>query len=333
MKNPVNRQSSFKSKPSLALKAAWRSLYWKVRPRNKNGSNQRCHFVCFASFGSPIRPWLEAQQFLLCLRMQALGVFDKITAYQHDHLPDDYKRQREKRDRKRDRKRSIFKDSFLWKPFVLNQALQDMHDGDLLLYMDCNWHIAEGKEGGGLGSLYNCLFLVQQSDCGILIFPEDRSLQLWTRKDALAYSGLEEKYFDVPQVVSSSIFVRKCAQASSIIDEWCETSRKRPDLFEDEPGFLPPPPNYVKHKHDQAILSCILTKKGCHPLAINGELPLIKTSVEEQRASSIRVYVGGLGLAIRVKRSTLSDYKKFSDKLFGLPNKIFGFLTKLFWSP
>ena len=329
MKNLVNRQSSFKGKLSLTLKTAWRSLYWKVRPRNKNGSNQRCHFVCFASFGSPVRPWLEAQQFLLCLRMQALGVFDKITAYQHDNLPDDYKQQREKRAGKS----KNFGDCSRWKPFVLNQALQGMYDGDLLLYMDCNWHIAEGKEGGGLGSLYNCLFVVQQSDCGILTFPTGRSLQLWTKKDALAYFGLEEKYFDVPQTAGGFIFVRKCAQASSIIHEWCETSRKRPDLFEDEPGLLPPPPDWIKHKHDQAILSCILAKKRCHPLAINGEPPLIKTSVREQHKTPVNVCVKALGFAIRVKDETLYRYKWFSGKLFGLPNKIFGFLTKLFWSP
>ena len=140
-------------------------------------------------------------------------------------------------------------------------------------------------------------------------------------------------YFDAPQLSSNSIFVRKCAQASSVIHEWCETSRKRPDLFKDEPGFLPPPPDYVKHKHDQAILSCILAKKGCHPAAINGEPPLVKTTVREQHNNSVNVCVNALSFAIRVKRGTLLDYKEFSGKVFGLPDKIFGFLTKLFWSP
>ena len=153
------------------------------------------------------------------------------------------------------------------------------------------------------------------------------------KKDALVYFGLEEKYFDVPQLAGAFIFVRKCAQASSVIHEWCETSIRRPDLFAGKPGLLPPPPNYVRHKQDQAILSCILAKKGCHPLAINGEPPLIKTSVEEQRASSANVCVNGLSFARRVKGVNLFLYQGFSYMGLGLPNKIFGFLTKLFWSP
>ena len=72
------------------------SMLCALRPRNRNGSRQRCYFVCFSGNNRKgvgnIEPY-RVRQLLLCAHIQSLGVFDKIVAYQAGDVPDSYKRQ------------------------------------------------------------------------------------------------------------------------------------------------------------------------------------------------------------------------------------------------
>ena len=234
------------------------SMLWALRPRNRNGSRQRCYFVCFSGNNRKDLGNFEPhriQQLLLCAHIQSLGVFDKIVAYQASDVPDSYKRQFGLKRASARRGAGYWH----WKPWIVRHTLKHMQENDLLLYMDVDWKPM--RENFAL--IYNYFYWCQYSDYGMLLFRTDHIERRWTKGDIYAYFGLtDEQLLRTAQRRSGMFYLRKCQHSQDIIEEWYNTACRRPDLFDNSPSQAPNAPDFIKNRHDQAVLSCIITKKG-----------------------------------------------------------------------
>lgn len=152
---------------------------------------------------------------------------------------------------------------WVWKPQVVLQALEQMQEGDCLLYMDAGCHI----NPGGIKRLHEYFEIVQQSNFGILGFEMEFNghfmrEEQWTKGSVFDHFEipLNSEYAKSAQIVGGIFLVQKRANVVKFFEQWSSLMLSRPELVDDTlsswnyPGF-------IKHRHDQSIFS--LMSKLC----------------------------------------------------------------------
>ena len=150
---------------------------------------------------------------------------------------------------------------WVWKPWVLLDALSRLDDGDLLLYVDSGNTV--------LADLAPLFTLCASSESGIVLFdnqdghPEGGVWKngMWTRGDCFALmDATETEFVDGVQVDAAYIVVEKRPSTVEFVQEFlaaCEDYR----IISDAPSvLLPDAPDFVDHRHDQSVLSILAIK-------------------------------------------------------------------------
>ncbi len=143
----------------------------------------------------------------------------------------------------------------VWKPRVLQLALQRMADGDILMYADTGCLMAADPTPLMAGLAHHDVVYFNHRTGG---FPERQ----WTKRDAFIAVGVDTpEVADSEQYITTYFFIRKTPTMVALVDEWL-AYMARFHLASDEPSVFPNYPDYVEHRHDQSLWSLLLKKHG-----------------------------------------------------------------------
>lgn len=146
---------------------------------------------------------------------------------------------------------------WLWKPYVIYKALQQIEDGAWLFYCD----------SGAI--YYNDVHTLV--DCAIKDGEECMVFQLtwasahqYTKAETFEWMGWNDrKHY---QVIGGYQLWKKTSQNLSIVKEWldacCEERLISPNRFDES---IPEDPEFISHREDQSIFDIIVRRYGIKP--------------------------------------------------------------------
>lgn len=163
---------------------------------------------------------------------------------------------------------------WVWKPQIIMQTLQELGEGDVLLYVDVGCHL----NPKGNPRLLEYFALAGKATTGILAFqakppepplPYDGRPLLnlpdgaWVKGDLLDYFGIRanEELLQSPTIGAGLILFRKTAPTIRFIADWSAVAERNFALLDDSPSETPNRSEFIEHRHDQAIFS-VLCKLG-----------------------------------------------------------------------
>jgi len=143
---------------------------------------------------------------------------------------------------------------WLWKSFIIKKTMENMKDGDILLYLDCGCELDNNKKD----DLLNSINIVKQDK--IMATPtrceNDRE---WTKMDLIEKMGINIDDLDTRQRQTGAILFLVCDETRALVNEWYDIGCEYHNI-DDSPSSLSNFPQFVEHRHDQSIFS-LLTKK------------------------------------------------------------------------
>ena len=146
---------------------------------------------------------------------------------------------------------------WLWKPYVILEALNKINYGDILFYLDSGVEII--KDISPLADL-----VILQN--GILLFGAQGDLNReWIKRDCFVAMNCDsEKYWNGQHVNAAFQVYIKNDRSLSFVKEWLDYCRQL-NIVSDLPNTLGRPnlPEFRCHLHDQSILSLLAAKYGC----------------------------------------------------------------------
>ena len=147
--------------------------------------------------------------------------------------------------------------NWVWKPYVVLDALNRIDEGDYLIYTD-----------SGSAAVASYKHLVKAMDnAKVCIMPfvmskQDFNESRYTKRDTFVYMGLDdEKYTKTPQIWAGIQAYKKCDESVAFVREWLDNC-KNIDLISDLPNKcgLDNYPDFEDHRYDQSIYSLLCKK-------------------------------------------------------------------------
>jgi len=178
------------------------------------------------------------------------GGFDKVTEYKIEDLDPEF--------------REKYKDilsikrgggQWLWKPYIVLDALKKAEDGDIIFYLDSGAYFIKNVD----------LILKEMGDDWLYVTDIPLIEKNFTKPSCFVNMGCDEdKYKYTNQIQSGYIAIRNCEIARKFFEEWL--------LYSEDPGCLlslgdfPPTENvgeeFLTHREDQSVLSLLCKKWG-----------------------------------------------------------------------
>jgi len=174
------------------------------------------------------------------------------------------------------------KGCYLWKPYFVNKALNDIAEGDFLIYMDG----AGGYYRSNVAPIIACM---TRNNIDMVGSRRYKYLEKhWTKRDAFVYMDCDKgEYTDQHQCWAGMFVLRKTANTCRIMEEWLEYAQDY-RIITDAPNTcgLDNYEGFEENRHDQSILSLLMRK---HHVRIIEELPVADFYVyHHTRETSVR---------------------------------------------
>jgi len=148
-----------------------------------------------------------------------------------------------------------------WKPFIIRDCLNQLSDGDIVVYVDSGNTI--------ISSLQPVVDICNKED--IVLFEnrdgngrgEVHKNGEWTKRDCFIKMKCDEQtYYDADQVDASYQLFKKTPENVALIEEYVNLS-KDDDIITDSPCTLGSNlTRFIDHRHDQSIISLLAAKRG-----------------------------------------------------------------------
>lgn len=192
------------------------------------------------------------------------GKVDKTLCFNIADMDEEFKRKNERILEAGGERR---KGCYLWKPYFVNKALDDLEDGDFLIYMDG----AGGYYRENVKSIISCM---KKYNIDMIGSRRHKYYEKqWTKRDAFVYMGCDtEEYTEQYQCWAGMFVLRKTERTQSIMREWLKYAQDY-RIITDAPNTcgLDNYEGFNENRHDQSILSLLMKK---HNVAIIEELPV-----------------------------------------------------------
>jgi hypothetical protein len=153
---------------------------------------------------------------------------------------------------------------WLWKPYLIRRELEGLGHGDFLVYYDVGRPVLPHTITRCLLPLLNWC---ERSNGGILpgvYVPEHGPNTRWIKRECFVAMGCDDARFrQHPQIQGTYSVWQKSADAESFVDEWLQWCA-RPEVLTDAVVHpeLPNFPDFVDHRHDQAVSTLLAIKRG-----------------------------------------------------------------------
>jgi hypothetical protein len=143
---------------------------------------------------------------------------------------------------------------WLWKPYIIREALRAAKDGDIVVYAD---------SGLDLIAPLDPLFEICRNSDPIVVFGNGEfPNSTWTKRDCFILMDCDsEEYWRAPQCDAAFCLFRREEASLRFVETWLEYCRD-PRIVTDDPNTCGRRdlPDFVEHRHDQSILSLLAAK-------------------------------------------------------------------------
>lgn len=144
---------------------------------------------------------------------------------------------------------------WIWKPYLIREALRKMVYGDFLFYTDSGCYFIKNVE-----SLFNQF----EANTHIMAFELPYKESSYTKRDTFVYMNCDTDAFtQSKQRLSTYILFKKTDITLSFVDEWLTyTSDKRIVTDQDNTCGMSNYSDFIAHRHDQSVFSLLSKKYG-----------------------------------------------------------------------
>ena len=186
-------------------------------------------------------------------------LFDKVIAYDEHDLPEDFQQIMKDRISEYGMKGYAY---WSWKPYIIKQTLEEMNDGDILLYMDAGSTLNINNDS--IGNFNN--FINQSIEnklgyyrtIGITKYYSTRKL-ISAVENYYDYSFKDEELM-VKEIQASTIILPKNKTSADIVNDWNHIAQNNFDTITDVYNNEDNGDGFIRNQHDQSLLSLILIK-------------------------------------------------------------------------
>jgi len=143
---------------------------------------------------------------------------------------------------------------WLWKPYIMLEAMKGVSDGDIVIYSDSGIEI--------IASLDPLFRLCREEQPIVLFGNGDFRNAIWTKRDCFILMDCDEEAFWYgPHCDASFILMRRSPFSIKFLEEWLKFSRDE-RILSDLPNTSGKKelPEFKEHRHDQSILSLLAQK-------------------------------------------------------------------------
>ena len=145
---------------------------------------------------------------------------------------------------------------YLWKPYFMYKAYQELKDGDYLIYTDSG-----SVYVNRIQYLIDCM---EKEDMEIMVFSLENEMleKKYTKRDAFVLMECDcEEYANTPQSIGGYVLLKKSRFVEKFLSEdlaYAQDSRIITE--EDNTQGLDNYPEFIAHRHDQSVWS-LMSKK------------------------------------------------------------------------
>lgn len=141
----------------------------------------------------------------------------------------------------------------IWKPYIIKKKMEQLNNGDILLYLDSGCEIDYRKK-----NLFILFFEIIKTKYLIATFIcDDKS---WCKMDLiLKLDMLNDKYLSTYQHQAGAILFLVCDKTRNLVNMWYDLCCDYHNI-DDTPSISPNFECFNEHRHDQSVFS-LLTKK------------------------------------------------------------------------
>lgn len=142
-----------------------------------------------------------------------------------------------------------------WKPYLVNQTLEKMQDGDILVYSDCGNRWIENS----IGRFQEYLSMLTE-DKPIVAFQQQHLEKDWTKGDVFLYicSKTWKKYAVTLQLWSGCFLIMKSKVTMNLVEQWNDITVNHRNLVTDKKSETPNMGTFQENRHDQSIFSLLV---------------------------------------------------------------------------
>ena len=200
-------------------------------------------------------PFRQAQ--IICTAAAQYFGADKVLEYSPKNIPlDFYAAHKDILDQPRGN------GYWLWKPFIVLDALNKVNDGDYVFYMDSGSSLVD--------DVHLLINAMEQAKTNIMVFVGPEIEKVWTKRDAFILMDCDSpEYADTPQIGATYVLLKKCNESIEFVKQWLHYMTDA-RIVTDMPNQMGKEnyPEFMENRHDQSCLS-LLVKKHKLPLFRN----------------------------------------------------------------
>jgi len=204
----------------------------------------------FITFSAGNTNYYEASDRLI-KQANNLCIFDKIISYTDDYLKNDNIFWRQHKNFIENNKKGY--GYWIWKSYIIKKTMEQLEDGDVLLYADCGCEIDIRKKD----KIINYMELVKTE---YIIGSKTALEKEYNKMDLiLLLNILENKYLDTSQHQAGALLFLICEETRILINLWYDLCCDYHNI-DDSPSRSQNLDCFIDHRHDQSVFS-LLTKK------------------------------------------------------------------------
>ena len=204
----------------------------------------------FITFGAGGDNYVRAGK-RLTKQAEKTSYFDKVILYGEKYLRDDKEFWNKHEKFILNNKRGY--GYWIWKSYIIKRTLENMEEGDILMYLDCGCEIGEKKQSK-IKLFFD--FVKKHKIIATHVCVEKD----WNKMDLVEFLEMKNsKKLNQQQIQSGALLFYKDENTKKIIDLWYEISCDY-HLIDDTPSLKPNLQCFREHRHDQSILSLLIKK-------------------------------------------------------------------------
>lgn len=155
--------------------------------------------------------------------------------------------------------------NWIWKPFLVNYILENiLEDNDILVYLDSGCEIS--KYGKNLFDRY----IRETDESEALFFSTGKKEKEWTKRDLFERLGISYDNYSGKQIQATFFFLKRTINTLALTKNWLNISLENNYHFiKDSNSISINDIEFKEHRHDQSILSLIISLKNYHIINMN----------------------------------------------------------------
>ena len=145
---------------------------------------------------------------------------------------------------------------WIWKPYVIRDALTSIGDDEMLFYLDVDLLL--------VAPLAALRAEMLRDGIDVVGFRTQHAEHAWTKRDCFVLMDCDQPpYRDTPQIRTGFSAWRRTPFAMAFVEEWLRLVQDE-RLATDLPSRcgLPDHPAFREHRHDQSVFSLLCKKRG-----------------------------------------------------------------------